>query len=122
MDTLRTARPTDRPPPRPGRRWPWVAALLVCPMGLSVGWSAAPEPSAGRTSLEDRLTTGLQVRRPADAAYIGRVVELVEEGKLPAKLVDSTFLWAVRRRQRHPLPAFREALRLQADRIGVEIE
>lgn len=126
MLILRSERPTDPGIP-PAQHWRgrfalWVATLLLCPIGLSGGWAAAPEDTAGRPSLEDRLTTGLQVRRPSDAAYIGRVVELVEEGKLPAKLVDSTFLWAVRRRQRHPLPAFREALRLQADRIGIEIE
>ncbi|MFZ4732864.1 MAG: hypothetical protein ACOYK7_10055 [Pirellulales bacterium] len=98
------------------------AAVILCVLVSAHGRAAEPDAPPAQPSLEDRLTTGLQARRPADVAYIGRVVDMVEQGKLPAKLVDSTFLWAVRRRQRHPLPAFREALRLQADRIGIEIE
>ena len=98
------------------------AAVVLFLLATATGWSAEPAASPAQPSLEDRLTAGLQARRPADVAYIGRVVEMVEEGKLPAKLVDSTFLWAMRRRQRHPLPAFREALRLQADRLGIDVE
>lgn len=100
--------------------------LVACVLSAGIVAAAVPEvepgPAPAAVSLEDRLTTGLQARRPADVAYVGRVVDLVESGTLPGKLVDSTFLWAVRRRQRHPLPAFREALRLQAARIGVDID
>lgn len=100
--------------------------LRLALAGLLLGATALATPPEGRdgaaAGLEDRLLAGLQVRRPADRDYIGRVVGMVEEGRLPPKLVDATFLWAVRRRQRHPLPAFREALRLQADRLGIDVE
>jgi hypothetical protein len=97
-----------------------LASLLLG----ATAFAAPPErrDGPGTSGLEDRLVAGLQVRRPADRDYIGRVVGMVEEGRLPPKLVDATFLWAVRRRQRHPLPAFREALRLQADRLGIAVE
>ena len=95
---------------------------------LSLAWSALPAPctfaeepvgGAQVISLEDQLSTGLKVRRPEETAFIEEVGRLVNEGKLPRKLVDSTFSWAVRRRQTYPFPAFERALRLQADRLGV---
>ena len=95
---------------------------------LSLALSALPGPAAlaeepvgsGQViSLEDQLNTGLKTRRPEETAFIEGVARLVNEGKLPRKLVDSTFMWAVRRRQTYPFPAFERALRLQADRLGV---
>jgi len=71
-------------------------------------------------SLEDQLKTGLRVRRPQDAEFIADVARRVHDGSLPRKLVDSTYNWAVRRRQKYPFPAFEQALRLQAERLGVE--
>jgi hypothetical protein len=95
---------------------------------LSLALSALPGPGAfaeepvggGRViSLEDQLNTGLKTRRPEETEFVEEVARLVNEGKLPRKLVDSTFSWAVRRRQTYPFPAFERALRLQADRLGV---
>jgi len=83
----------------------------------------ADEPVGGAQviSLEDQLNTGLKTRRPEETAFVEGVARLVNEGKLPRKLVDSTFTWAVRRRQTYPFPAFERALRLQADRLGVDL-
>ena len=83
----------------------------------------AEEPVGGAQviSLEDQLNTGLKTRRPEETEFIEKVARLVNEGKLPRKLVDSTFMWAVRRRQTYPFPAFERALRLQADRLGVDL-
>jgi len=95
---------------------------------LSLALSTLPGPNAfaeepvggGRViSLEDQLNTGLKTRRPEETEFVEEVARLVNEGKLPRKLVDSTFSWAVRRRQTYPFPAFERALRLQADRLGV---
>lgn len=101
-------------------------SVLVC---LAVALSALPgtcgraeEPVGGAQviSLEDQLNTGLKTRRPEETEFVEEVARLVNEGKLPRKLVDSTFMWAVRRRQTYPFPAFERALRLQADRLGVD--
>ena len=84
----------------------------------------APATEDGKTAvtLESRLTTGLKARRPEDVEFVERVAEMVRTGQLPAKVVDSTFLWAIRRRQSYPFPAFQKALRIQADRLGIEID
>jgi hypothetical protein len=70
--------------------------------------------------LQDRLVSGLQVRRPVDLAFIVRVVKLVEEDRLPLSLVLSTYKWAYPKTPR-PYPYFEQALRVRAARIGVEL-
>ena len=83
----------------------------------------AEEPVGGAEviSLEDQLKTGLRARRPEETEFIEDVARLVNTGKLPRKLVDSTFIWALRRRTNYPFPAFERALRLQADQLGVDL-
>jgi hypothetical protein len=79
-------------------------------------------PAVGKVAdLEDRLKTGLRARRPEEKRFIERVVQLVREGNLPGKLVDSTYLWAVERQQKYPYPLFERALRIQADRLGIDL-
>jgi hypothetical protein len=83
---------------------------------------AATEEGKVEVTLEDRLSTGLKARRPEDVAFVEHVAEMVRAGRLPAKVVDSTYLWAIRRRQAHPFPAFQKAIRLQADRLGIDVD
>jgi len=103
---------------------PVVFLLLSLALSALPGPGAfAEEPVGGAQviSLEDQLNTGLKTRRPEETEFIEKVARLVNEGKLPRKLVDSTFMWAVRRRQTYPFPAFERALRLQADRLGADL-
>jgi len=102
------------------------AVLLLLSLMLSAlpgpgGFAEEPVGGAQVISLEDQLNTGLKTRRPEETEFVEGVARLVNEGKLPRKLVDSTFIWAVRRRQTYPFPAFERALRLQADRLGVDL-
>jgi hypothetical protein len=81
-----------------------------------------------QVSLRDQLRVGLKARTKADFEFIDVVVERVNQGKLPRKMVDSTFLWA-RNRSRirpttHPLRPmvyFQPALVLRAKAIGVKL-
>jgi hypothetical protein len=45
----------------------------------------------------------------------------VQEGRLPAKVVDATYLWAVNRGRKYPFPAFEQALRIKAARLGAAL-
>jgi hypothetical protein len=100
----------------------------ACVLSLAVAAALPPLPAPAdepvgigeELSLEDQLKTGLKVRRPEDADFVSEVARRVQNGSLPRKLVDSTYTWAVRRRQKYPFPAFEQALRLQAERLGVE--
>lgn len=104
-------------------------ASLVLVALLAGGACTAPSAGAGEAndaatdvSLADRLKTGLRARRPEETDFVENVARLVDTGRLPRKLVDSTYIWAIRRRPDYPLPAFERALHLQADRLGIPLD
>lgn len=94
----------------------WLVLALACPAALP---AAEPAGRGNVAAMEDRLNVGLRTRLPAEKAFVGKVAALVRAGRLPGKLVDSTYLWAVGRRTEYPFPAFEKALRIQAARLGV---
>lgn len=100
-----------------------IFLLAIAVSALPGTRTPAEEPVGGGEviSLEDQLKTGLKARRPEETEFIDEVARLVNAGRLPRKLVDSTFMWAVRRRTNYPFPAFERALRLQADQLGVDL-
>ena len=126
----------------PCKNWPrslaWMllalapVALIVesfCPMESTAQQSSDPVANQGRRiTLQDQLVTGLRAFTKADLAFIDKVVVLVEQAKLPRRLVDGTFLWsrdrAARRgyyRRLRPMVYFRPALVSRAKRIGVQL-
>ncbi len=99
----------------PAGRWLLLAVALG---GLGL---ALPRPGGGeQPSLQETLENGLKARRPAEFAFIGRVVRLVDKRVLPRALVESTYLWA-RRQKAAPFPYFESGLRLRAKKIGVAL-
>jgi hypothetical protein len=100
---------------------PLLAALLIGLAPLAATPAAEPAKPGTVLGLADRLKTGLKARRPEETAFLDEVARLVRAGELPVKLVDSTYLWAIQRQQKHPYPLFERALRIQAGRIGVEL-
>lgn len=112
-------------PPRP------VSACAAALLAVALLQAAAPSTrgdesprtagGAEEISLEDQLKTGLKARRPEEIEFIEDVVRAVNSGQLPRKVVESTYVWAVRRRQTWPYPAFERALRIRADLLGVSL-
>ncbi|MFM7245269.1 MAG: hypothetical protein ACKO40_14015 [Planctomycetaceae bacterium] len=98
-----------------------TALVLVTPGGR-VGADTPAVDRGDVASLADRLKSGLRVKAPRDVAFVETVAERVQEGRLPEKLVDSTYLWAVRRGKKYPFPAFEHVIRLQADKLGVPLD
>lgn len=98
----------------------FVVAVMGCACEARRAHAIEPNDSATTAPLADRLKAGLKARRPEETSFLEEVAHLVDTGALPRKLVDSTSMWAIRRRQDYPFPAFERALRLQADRLGVE--
>ena len=99
--------------------------LLLLGLSLALtGATRGDEPATARgaiASLEERLKAGLKVRAPADVAFCDRVTEAVRRGEIPSQVVDSTYLWAVRRGKKYPFPAFQVAIRAKAERLGVSL-
>lgn len=71
---------------------------------------------------------GLQVRRRSERRFIEAVVDTVNRGELSLRLVDRTFFWARSRAPkqagkyyRRPIIYFQPALRIQAERLRIDI-
>jgi hypothetical protein len=79
-------------------------------------------------SFRDRLVVGLKARLKSEVAFVDLVVDRVNSGHLPQRLVDETYFWArqrasVRRqgRARRPILFFQPAMRARAMRLGIDL-
>ncbi|MEM8946897.1 MAG: hypothetical protein AAGD11_17110 [Planctomycetota bacterium] len=113
----------------------WILLALVIALLLALVPNASAQvpvdtgPAQGRqVDLETQLLVGLKAFTAADRLFINRVVNEVRLGRLPRRLVDTTFLWArdraVRRsysRQFRPMVYFQPGLTLRARAIGVTL-
>lgn len=107
------------------------AVALHAPLSTSV--EGAQQFNSGATqgrqvTLQQQLTVGLKAFTKSDKDFIDTVVLAVEQGRLPRKLVDSTFLWARERstrrsysRQFRPMVYFQPGLTFRARRLGVNL-
>ena len=95
----------------------WLLVVFV----LSVQSPAAELAPGSVADLADRLATGLRVKAPADVAFCDQVADLVREGKLPERVVDATYTWAIGRGKKYPFPAFQHVMRLKAAKLGVPL-
>ena len=101
-----------------------IAVTVACMLASAGGAHGDPVDTSrsGVAGLEDRLKTGLRVQSPRDVTFVETVALRVREGRLPEHLVDSTYLWAVRRGKKYPFPAFEHVIRLKAQRLGVSLD
>ena len=100
--------------------WAGYAALGVSSSTARAQQQNAVDAERTGATLRELLEKDLRVRRPEEFAFINRVMQLVEEGELPEKMVYTTYLWA-RRKPRRPLQYFELALRLRADKLGIDL-
>ena len=98
-----------------------IAVALVLALPVSVSFAPTAGAADGVETLAEQLKTGLRVKAPADVAFCDEVARLVRIGRLPADVVDGTYVWAIRRGKKYPFPAFAAALRLKAERLGVRL-
>ena len=101
----------------------FLAAVLAIASCRAVS-AAEPKPIAngGVTGLDlkTQLEKGLKARRPVEFQYINQINTLVEEGKLPRKLVASAFVWA-RNKPTRQLQYFQFALQARTKKLGVKL-
>ena len=100
-----------------------LALILGWSRSESVGLAAdSPPPALSgggvyHLDLQGQLEKGLKARRPVEFAYIAQIITLVEAGDLPRELVDSTFVWA-RKKRTMRLQYFQFALQARAAKRG----
>ncbi len=101
-----------------------IAGFASMTLGFGMVMLGSPvmagQSTPGLPTLKDTLEKGLKARRPEEFSFIATVVEKVNDGAIPLSLVDSTFLWA-RKRESHPFQYFQQAIRVRAQKIGVEL-
>lgn len=101
------------------------STVIALSLGLALPTAGPAQPahaaSAAIETLAEQLKTGLRVQAPEDVAFCDEVARLVRVGRLPARVVDGTYTWAIRRGRKYPFPAFAAALRIKADRLGVRL-
>jgi hypothetical protein len=98
-------------------------AVVVAALG-SVTLADGPLPFDGGgvtgLDLQTQLEKGLKARRPVEFEYIREIIKLVEEDKLPRKLVVTTYL-AAQRQPRRQLQYFQMALAARARGLNVKL-
>ena len=100
-----------------------LAVVLLCGLALT---GTAQTVDNREITLRDRLVNGLQVRRPSEFRFIDAVVDTIDRGELPIKLVDRFYFWArgrsARGRGHRPIIYFQPALTIQASKLRITIE
>jgi hypothetical protein len=101
------------------------STVIAISLGLALPMAGPSQPARAATeaieTLAEQLKTGLKVQASDDVAFCDEVARLVRIGRLPARVVDGTYTWAIRRGRKYPFPAFAAALRIKADRLGVRL-
>ncbi len=96
------------------------ALALASGLCVPVGWAQSPRPKR-IANLEEQLRYGLKARLPTELAFVRRIVELVEEERLPVDAVLAAMNWARKNRQPYPFPYFAGAIRALAARRGIRV-
>jgi hypothetical protein len=68
----------------------------------------------------DQIRAGLRTATQEENGFVDRVLLLVEQRRLPARTVYTTFLWA-RNKPKHRFQYFRRAMILRAARLGIRL-
>ena len=97
-----------------------AVALCVAPVSATTLVPALAAP-ADVEALADQLKNGLRPRTPRENEFCDEVARLVRIGRLPVEVVDATYAWSLRRGRKYPFPAFEQALRLKAERLGLRL-
>lgn len=72
-------------------------------------------------TLKEQLEFGLRARRPEEFAWIEDIVDMVNTGQLPRKIVTVCFNWSRKKNTKYPYQYFVRSLRILAGRQGIEI-
>jgi hypothetical protein len=96
------------------------------PINIAPVVPSDPQSQNRQVSLYDQLRVGLKAKTANDITFLKLVVLKVDQGVLPRKMVDATFLWARNRyklrptnHQLRPIVYFKPGLQAQAKKIGV---
>lgn len=108
----------------------WLLIVLIAaltsffssPDGVQ-GQTFAPEnfTDARFEQYEQQLNAILKTRRDEERLFVSQIVAQVRAGRLPSKLIQTSFRWVQNKRPdtNFPFIYFERLLRLQADKAGI---
>jgi hypothetical protein len=95
-------------------------AVLLCAV-LLLSIPSGPGLAATVNLDAPTMKAALRTATPEEQGFIERVVRLMNKGKLPRALVETTFDWA-RRKNVHRFQYFKQALIVQAAKLGLSLD
>jgi hypothetical protein len=96
-------------------------ALLVVLLASTLGWSSVAQAHAAQTFDAEQIKAVLHTATPEEGGFVTWVVALVNRGKLPAALFESTLLWAKKKPAHHRFQYFKRALVQRATAAGIDL-
>jgi hypothetical protein len=101
----------------------WILLALVGFMSLPSVVIADDFDDLTLKQYEEQLNAILKTRLDEEKEFIAKIVDLIEEDKLPRKVVDTSFKWVLNRRTgtNHPFVYFERVLRYQTKKLKIEI-
>ena len=101
----------------------FVSALVLANWNESVRAGDGPVVSStrdGELTLRELLEKDLRAKRDVELTFIQRVVDRVEEEKIPLKTVMIMYKWSKSKSNR-PYQYFEKGMKVQAKRLGVDL-
>ncbi len=90
--------------------------MLALVLGVWLAWAEMVQAQLDAQTMRSALGTAT----PEEEGFIDYVLTLVEQGRLPRALVESTFQWA-RKKPRHRFQYFRYGLIVRAAQQGISL-
>jgi hypothetical protein len=94
-------------------------AFLVPVTGNSAGVIRTRQLTDTERLREQLLS--LRPRSPQEFEFLDRVVELVDQDKLPLRIVESAFNYARKKHRRYRFPYFQRAVVILAARVAIRV-
>jgi hypothetical protein len=97
------------------------AAVTAMALVLALLAAGTPRAEAGSPLNADLLQAGLRTADPDEQAYLIYIATLLEQGRLPRDLVESTFQWARRKPNPKKAQYFKLAMITRAAELGITL-
>ena len=72
---------------------------------------------------EEKIQAILKTRLPEEKEFVSKVLKLVREGKLPERVMETSYKWALNKHpdSNYPFVYFERVLRIQANKLRIEL-
>ena len=109
----------------------YVASISIA-FCLSLCWQPSVFAQASTTDegvelrfkeYEEKIQAILKTRLPEEKEFVSEVLKLVRQGKLPERVMETSYKWALNKHpdSNYPFVYFERVLRIQANKLKIEL-